>query len=697
MLKNLSPLDKIELSQSQKFEFLIYDIINHPFLHYHPFLKTDEEVVSNAKERAQNFNTSPASFIEFLDQCCCICYIGSIKDEENPYTSDGEIVQYKTLPIKFYYKGGNSEISVNKSDFNPRRYLSVNGVVDHKLDSSLWQSCEAYTIITDKYVKTSSLVNGEAEIEKHQNQDALLAYSIPTISGYGSLRRAYRLYTICDNSPQIIREQILRTQQYILCSIINLPKSIVVQKDIFNQEIFDKYLPTFKQMYDLVCIEIKDRGIEPSVKSEYLPSILDNIDNYFSSQVEDRYFYKDANEEFEDSKTLDYNGLFAIRPIDFCPLSELVDRNGNTFEPRFRDSIENIQDADYLEIDYKQIYGESLILCCANDLTPEDHMRREYEKLEEEEDRDYYNNEYEHNFYFDDYTESPLVNHFYLGLINKYGQTVFELKSLSDFMTDQYTCKFGFKVYDNNYVIIYLTDSYDSEKKCYTKCGAIDIRCGQIVIPMIFTEETICKELSHIWGYKDNRYYNPGWEISFYDDNQYNFRGPIYKKESDILEQGKYAGYTIKDALYFYGKDFLHEFIFKDRIFIADTAFPENIAHFSSAQRSIKLYQDKHLHFFEITTIDDVISTSSAFAFRNGIIFGALYEHKTLQEAIEDCNGMFYIKHLVKEGILKISKDVIDDLMAENSEIYLPLKNAYEERIREQEDSAYEKWCNFYD
>ena len=103
------------------------------------------------------------------------------------------------------------------------------------------------------------------------------------------------------------------------------------------------------------------------------------------------------------------------------------------------------------------------------------------------------------------------------------------------------------------------------------------------------------------------------------------------------------------------------------------------------------------MHFFEITTIDDVISTSSAFAFRNGIIFGALYEHKTLQEAIEDCNGMFYIKHLVKEGILKISKDVIDDLMAENSEIYLPLKNAYEERIREQEDSAYEKWCNFYD
>ena len=110
--------------------------------------------------------------------------------------------------------------------------------------------------------------------------------------------------------------------------------------------------------------------------------------------------------------------------------------------------------------------------------------------------------------------------------------------------------------------------------RCHTKCGAINIRTGSLAIPLIFTEDEINRELSHCWMFEDKRYYKPGWIIShyLYGDDEYIFQGPIYKNGTDILEQGKYAGHTIEDALHYYGNEILSELIFKDNIFIADTA-----------------------------------------------------------------------------------------------------------------------------
>ena len=102
------------------------------------------------------------------------------------------------------------------------------------------------------------------------------------------------------------------------------------------------------------------------------------------------------------------------------------------------------------------------------------------------------------------------------------------------------------------------------------------------------------------------------------------------------------------------------------------------VAHFSSIQRSVKLHQDKKLKFDPITSLDDTISTYSDFAYYNDIIFHSLYEGKTLQEIIEEDKGMFYIINLVNNGVLNISEEVIDELMDEKPEIYLPLKKAYQ-------------------
>lgn len=665
----------MELTLPQKFDLFIYNIVNHPFLHYHPYLFDDDKIIKDAEGRAEEFEKFPDT-IKFFDQCCCMCHIGKIKAEET-YTSSGEFVKYKTLPIEFYNNKKCQEVIVNKSDFNPREYLTVCGFANFSSVLFLKKSYERFGTETDKFVKTSSLVDDKAEIESFQNCAAIIAYTIPVATGFGSLRIACRLYSVRDNVATVIREQILRTQQYILCTIINLPQLITSEKNLFDQDVFDKYLPTFKQMYDLVSVEIKERGITPSVKDEYLPTILDNLDGCFLSEGARGSLNENYIEEDKDGYVTEYDGLFAIREYPNCLIAELVDRRLNVLKPCFRNSITRIDECEYTEIYFEQVKEEQLVVCYASDAPPEDYYKHEWDNYDDEDYCGFSDNDYEHNFFFNEEYEQESICHHYLGLINRYGQTVFELKSIYSFRIDRYTHKFGFKTYDCNYILIYLSDSYDQALNCYTKCGAIDVRKGQVVIPLIFTEEEVIRDLSHGCTFYDRRYYNPGWVISFYDDEQYYFQGPVYKKDSDILEQGKYAGYTIKDALYFYGKEILYELIFEDKIFIADTVFPKNIAHFSSIERSVKLHQDKHLEFNEIKKIDDYVSTHSWFGYKTETIFKSLYEGKTLREVIEECNGMFYIKNLVVNGILKISEEVIDELMNINAETYLPLKNAY--------------------
>ena len=667
---------KNKSNSSIDFNSFILKVLNHPFLHYNPYLLDEDIVIGDAERRALNFKEYPNTIIDYLDQCCCLCYIGKIRTEENPYTSNGEIVTYKTLPIRFSQNKKYLEIIVNKSDFNPRQYLTVCGSTVFTSNIFVKSNCDKYVSETEKYIKTCSTVNGIGEIEKYQNCCVLLAYSIPAMSGFGKLRMSHRLYSVENNKANVIREQILRTQQYILCSIINHPQ-LITADNLFNQEIFDEHLPEFKQMYNLLCVEIMNRGIEITIKERYLPTILQRIEGYFSLNCDDvGLSIMEYHETTDDYTITKYDGLFAIKKYSDCWEGEnILDRDGNIFKPRLRNSIEFVE-SKYINIFYEQLEEEGLIVCYANDIYPGDYSEG-YEEFDDEEDL--LQNEYEHTFYFNNDIDIPKINNYYLGLINKYGQTIFELKSICSFRGN-IQGKFGFKTYDNNYVIIYLSNSYSIDMRCYTKCGAINIRTGTLVIPLIFTEDEISRELSHCWMFEDKRYYKPGWIIShyFYGDDEYIFQGPVYKNETDILEQGKYAGHTIEDALHYFGNEILSELIFKDKIFIADTAFPKNIAHMSPIQRSIKLHQDKRLGFQPITKLDDTIFTHSGFGTHNELNFRSLYEGKTLQEIIEDENGMFYIRGLVKSGVLEISEDVIDDLMNEDSEMYMPLYNSYQ-------------------
>lgn len=672
----------IEFTPEQKFEFLLHNIINHKFLNYHPYLMEDNDVIKDAEERAREFSNYPTSILQFMNQCCSLCHTGSLRTEENPYTSDGDIVEYKIIPIKFHQGKDTQEIIVNKSDFNPRQYLTVCGCTIFTSEIFAKKNCDKYTTETEKHIKTCSTINGEGEIDKYQNCRVLLAYSIPTMSGFGKLRMSHRLYTLEDDQANVIREQILRTQQYLLCSIINDPRSII-KKEIFDKAIFDKFLPQLKQMYDLLCVEIAHRGIDNVVKDIYLPPILEDIKDYFSSNIDDDPFIDEYYEEKEEYIISKYKGMFAIKRCmeDIWDVPHILDRDGNIFKPRLHNSIDFIESI-YENVSYEQVGEDGLIVCYADDISLEYCTGDNYGDCEDDDEDglELQKDEYEHCFYFDECEDAPEINNYYLGVINKYGQTIFELRSLTGFWRDRYNSKFGFKIFDENYLVIYLTDSYSVDKDFYTKCGAINIKTGTLVIPLILTEEEIKRELSCGQIYDDKRYYRPGWIIShyLYGDDEYIFQGPIYKSGNEILEQGKYAGYTIEDALHYFGNEILTELIFEEKIFLADTVFPINIAHFSSIQRSVKLHQDKKLKFDPITSLDDTISTYSDFAYNNDIVFHSLYEGKTLQEIIEEDKGMFYIINLVNNGVLIISEEVIDELMDEKPEIYLPLKKAYQ-------------------
>ena len=140
------------------------------------------------------------------------------------------------------------------------------------------------------------------------------------------------------------------------------------------------------------------------------------------------------------------------------------------------------------------------------------------------------------------------------------------------------------------------------------------------------------------------------------------------------MEIGKYIGYTIQDAIYYHGKDILSELVFTDKILISDSVFPRNIALFTSVEKSIKIYQDKHLGFSTIKDIDDVISSVNTL--NDDTRFYSLYEGKTIREAIEE-RGLIYVKNLVENGIIEIYGNVIDELLHENPQLYRPLKEAY--------------------
>ncbi len=677
-------------------EALIQDVLYHPFLRYTPYLQSDYSVLKDAETRANGFKGNTLNIINVLDHLCCKCRIGSIEEAENLCTAEGDIVVYKYLTIKFP-QGETDDyvLSVNKSDFNPRRYLTI---MHHNPFSFPSKHIEKLSIETEKSVKVSSLYNDETEIEGHSYEDAILAYSIPCMSGYGALRPALRLYSIESNAADSIRRQILRTQQYYLASILTTPYIICSERIKCNLDIFNKYRYQFEHLFTSVSQELSDKGIDSILKEDVISSLVEK--DAFNNQLISEVLPKEKIDEIRSKhdNIENYVGRYAICSNDAdvysCESSILYDKRGNEFLPLFKNFNEPIQQSEvYCNFVFRQIdEQQQLIAIHADDI----HI--EYTEDDHTYDCDCYDDYWDDNYgrdadcfgdinedEFDDEDEefivdlqTPKQNHYFIGIINKYGQVVYEFKSLSP-------VPYEFKAVNDTFLIYYDKDSYDFSKYTYTRCGAINLKKGIIAAAPLFTMEDIENRITRESLYQQEL--RSGWTINWYDEPS--FLGPIIRKRKEILEYGAFAGWKVEDLIFYYPAYILQQ-VREDKIFIADSFFRKNRFRLSLTEKLIRRHQDQNLQFESINCIDDVISTSNNF--HDGTKFSSLYEGKTLGEIIYDYEDVNYIVSLTDSGRIEIDKGILEDAINEGDSEYSVILDSIESHEAEIEEREREEW-----
>ncbi len=262
---------QIGLVMTTNDEALLSKAINHPFLSYQPYAKRDEDILADAKQRSANISY-PYDIVCWLDYCCCICEIGAFKELEFDTTElvTGDLIHvtYESAVLRFPNNGSlYAGRRINKSDFSSRKYFKLMAFGN---DISLQKAfCERYATTLNDFVIVYSLVNDTDNIEAAEGQQAIMAYDFIALNDYANLRHVVRLYTETyrTNFADVIREQILRTQQLALCILINCPD--MYSKDL-DKGIHQKYLPQLKQMYSKVSNEMRDRGVSSVLMNKYL-------------------------------------------------------------------------------------------------------------------------------------------------------------------------------------------------------------------------------------------------------------------------------------------------------------------------------------------------------------------------------------------------------------------------------------------
>lgn len=680
--------------EKKRIEALIQDVLYHPFLRYTPYLQSDYSVLKDAEKRSNGFKGYTSNILDVLDHLCCKCRIGSIEEAENPYTTEGDTVVYKYLNIKFPQEESEDYLLLaNKSDFNPRRYLTI---MFHNPVSIPCKHIEKQSTETEKYVKVSSLYNDEAEIEGHSCEDAILAYSIPCISGYGVLRSALRLYSIENNAADSIRQQILRTQQYYLASILITPYIICSDDVKCNLDIFNKYRYQFEHLFASVSQELHDKGIDSVLKENVISAFVDKEE--FNSQLLSDVLSDEQIEEIKYRHDCigNYVGRYAICSNDADEYSNessiLYDKKGKEFLPLFKNFNEAIQQSEvYCNFVFKQIdESQNLIAIYADDI----HIEYNEDNYDYDCYDDYWGDEYgkDDDFCddinkdeFDDEDEEfvvdlqiPEQNHYYIGIINKYGQVVYEFKSLTPI-------QYEFKAINDTFLIFYDEDCYDLSIQTYTRCGAINLKKGTIAAAPLFTMEDLENKLTRGSCYQHDTH--SGWTIDLNDN--YSFSGPIIRKRIDKLEYGEFAGWKVEDMIFYYPVYILQQ-VLDDKIFIADSFFRKNRFRLSLTEKLIRRHQDQYLQFESINCIDDVISTRNGFC--DGTKFSSLYEGKTLGEIIFDYNDINYIVSLTDSGLIEIDKDILRDAINDGDSEYSVILDSIESREEEIEEREREEW-----
>jgi hypothetical protein len=656
--------------EKKRIEALIQDVLFHPFLRYTPFLQSDDTILKDAKKRANGFKAYTSNILDVLDHLCCICDIGKIEEAENPYTTEGDIVVYKYLKICFPQEESEDYLlAVNKSDFNPRRYLTIMLLNPMLI---LCKHIEKQCTETEKSVKISSLFNDEAEIERHSYERAIMAYSIPCISGYGAVRPALRLYSI--ESTDSIRKQILRTQQYYLASILTTPNIICSEDVKCNLDIFNKYRYQFEHLFASVTQEMVDKGIDSVLKENVISTFVDKEE--FNNQLISDVLSDEQIEKIRYRYNCigNYVGRYVICKSDIDEFygenPSLYDKKGNEFLPLFKNSNEAVQQSEvYCNFDFMQIdESQNLIAIYADDIHHEynedDNDYNRWEDCWDDEfgrDGDFYDDKNKDEFddeddEFDVDLKIPEQNHYYIGILNKYGQVVYEFKSLTQI-------QYEFKAINDTFLIFYDNDCYDFSKNIHTRCGAINLKNGTIVAAPVFTMDDIKNRLAH--GYSCQQNPHSGWVINcfnIYGMDEYYFSGPIIRKRKDRLEYGKFAGWRVEDLIFYYPNYILQQ-VLDNKIFIADSFFSKNRFRLSWTEKLIRRHQEKKLRFDSINCIDDAIATTNGF--NDGTKFCSLYEGKTLREIVYDYKDIDYIVSLTDSGVININKKNLEEAINE--------------------------------
>lgn len=187
------------------------EFINHGFINYSPWEKSDDEIIEDAGKRSIKLPQN--GLLADAQNFASIYTVGEPKTGEN----NGNEFEY----FNIYALDGQS-IRLNFSDFMYFRSLEKS-------------RCKGFTTFDPKTAHYITTVN-DSRVEIHftdeqEEQKILAGYWFNTIKRYHTVRPCYRLYMFTDEKSkdaEIIRCQILRAQAFSLLLLAKYPYMGVV-------------------------------------------------------------------------------------------------------------------------------------------------------------------------------------------------------------------------------------------------------------------------------------------------------------------------------------------------------------------------------------------------------------------------------------------------------------------------------------
>jgi len=197
-----------ETAYAERINKAFDEFINHGFINYSPWRKSDDEVITDAEGRSVK-NPSNCGFMQDSQNFASIYTIGESK------TLDYNGNQFNCF---FLRPMEGKPIRLNFSDFKYGR----------SLDMFRGECFPSYNSRNANYANTvnDKIVEPYYDTMGQKGQQILVGYWFDTINAFDSRRPCYRLYTLTGNlrkDAEITRKQILRAQAYTLSTLARFP------------------------------------------------------------------------------------------------------------------------------------------------------------------------------------------------------------------------------------------------------------------------------------------------------------------------------------------------------------------------------------------------------------------------------------------------------------------------------------------